>query len=294
MFDYTIVAIEKTIKDIKKVNNIFSILAQLTYIAYLLYALITDTGVFLLNSFVMVISMAYFFYFIALLSKEKEEDLTEQEVNSQNKKLQFIRKFYKYTKHFVKLFAIILAVSDLIVEKSEATAVAILFTALMIIAFVLQLFFDAIIYIITDRFKFFKEAMVADYNNAIKPIKKVSNFVKRLKGEDIAEPEPPTKHKLILDKLVSIRRNEKEKKKAEEKEMQKAEQKTLREAKIAEKKSRGKSNVLKSLLSKVSRKDKHTDEKTNERVQDLPQLTNGDDSSQTVVSDTSHHEGVTK
>ena len=112
-----------------------------------------------------------------------------------------------------------------------AEALSVILTALMIVGWVLGIVFELITYFLVSRFEFILEGVKADFEG----FSKVGNFFKRLKGEEVKEPLPPTKQRRWLDEKVAQTRAER----AQEKEERKAQAKQQkRQAKIDKKQAK--------------------------------------------------------
>ena len=97
--------------------------------------------------------------------------------------------------------------------------------ALQLMLFLLQIVFDFLRYILEKRFELFLTAIKMDVDHVTKPVKTVSNFFKKLSGEEIQEEPTPTKTQAkaqaLLTKRVQLAKEEKARLR-EEKQLEKA------------------------------------------------------------------------
>jgi hypothetical protein len=78
MFDYTKTAVNKIVADFKKFFLRFSIGAQIVYIAYLLYALLTNTELWIVTAILLVLTVAYFIFFLVATAKDADKKLKKR------------------------------------------------------------------------------------------------------------------------------------------------------------------------------------------------------------------------
>ena len=165
MFDFTRNAIEKTIRDIKRIDLGVNILIQLLYIAYLIIAIATGSGFFAVNVTLLALSLIYMIFFI-IVSKYGDRKI---------KKLG--KKIYKYSKYFLRIFTLGAAVTDLFVAEN-VSAFDIIFVSLMVLVFIVQIFLEIAIFVLTFRVKSFIKAVKNDLN-PVSNIKKLFNREKK-------------------------------------------------------------------------------------------------------------------
>ena len=199
MFDYTKAAFKKTIDDFKLVDYVRNILTQIVYIGYLIYALIIAKDYLWANVILLTLSVAYFVFFLfATAGAHKANKKTRSIVKS----------IYKRCKQLVKLFTLGLTVYGFCLTANHFTPISLLFVALMIVGWILQIVFEVILRIFLNRASLFMEGLEADYQNLIKPAKTVGNFFKKLTGKEIEPEKEPTKNRLLLDKKVAQAKEE--------------------------------------------------------------------------------------
>lgn len=58
----------------------------------------------------------------------------------------------------------------------------------MIVGWILQIIFEVLIKILTNRVNFILEGLEADLDNMLKPVRSVGNFFKKVTGKEVAPP----------------------------------------------------------------------------------------------------------
>lgn len=204
MFDYTKAALTQIIKDFKKLCYVLSILTQTLYIAYLIFAIVTQKGVLSANITLLSISAVYFVFFLIMTGKHG------------SKTAKWAKMLFKRSKQAIKLFTLGVIFYGIYVTAEKVTPISVVFTAFMVVSWVLEIIFEIILSIIATRLQLFKEALDADVENLKKPVTAVGNFLKRMTGKEVEEKEP-TKHRIFLDKKVSEAKTERLEKKRQNK-----------------------------------------------------------------------------
>ena len=230
MFDYTKMMIDQTITDVKRVFHGYKISAQLIYIAYLIYALIAQTGIWYANLALLVLSCGYFAFFMTTTDYGKTPD------GKQLKKK--VNTGYIWAKRFIRLFTLGVATYDILTSSGPTNAISTLLTAMMLIGWLIEVFFDLLIRIITARIALMKEALDADVEMMLKPVKTVGNFFKKAIGQEVPPDEEPSKKRKWLDKKLSERK----------------ERARLEKERIAEEKQRKKEEKRQEALAKKDQK----------------------------------------
>lgn len=236
MFDYTKMTIDQTVTDVKRIFHSYKIGAQLVYIAYLVYALIAKTGIWYANFALLALSVAYFVFFLSTTDYGKTPDGKQLKKN--------VHTTYIWSKRFIRLFTLGIAVYDIVTTPST-NAVSVLLTAFMVIGWAIEILFDVIIRVITARISLVKEAIDADVETLLKPVKSVGNFFKKAIGQAPTPTPEPTKQRKWLDEKMTARKEKQREQKqrlAQEKAQRKAEEKRLREQEKARKKHKKLSN----------------------------------------------------
>ena len=208
MLDYTKAVIQKIKSDFNNLVALFQFSTQIFDMLYLTYALIKGTGVLWVNLLLLGFSLA-FFAFTVFVKLGKLEPTKQA-----NKR---VKQVFAWCKRIIKLYPIGLMTYTVYATTQSVDTLSVLLTALMIVGWVLGIVFELITYFLVSRFEFIAEGLKADFEG----VSKVKNFFKRLKGEEIEEPLPPTKQRIWLDEKVAqtraVRAQEKQERKAEAK-----------------------------------------------------------------------------
>ena len=203
MFDYTKAAVEKLVEDFKKVVYALTLGTQIAYVLYLCYALLAPSGNPIINGLLLVLSLSYLVFFLVMTEYGKTPD------GKQTKRL--VKKIYGICKKLIKLYTLGIAVYGLCMTANNVNPLSLILTVFMVVGFVLQIIFDTLLGIISKRVNLIIEAVIADKNNLVQPVKTVGNFFKKLTGQEIEPETEPSKNIAMLDQRI-------EKKKAQEKE----------------------------------------------------------------------------
>ena len=207
MLDYTIVATQKTVDDIKRFSFIFTLLTQALYIDYLIYAIITKVGYLWLNIPLLVISAAYFIFFLVASGKCGKK-IKDVKANTKHA--------FKVVKITAASFNLAVLLYSIYAFPEEVEPISIVFATLMTVIWVLQLVTELMSVFFEKRMKFFITALKADLEVVTKPINSAQNFVRKIRGEDPVENrDAQTRERKILDEAVAVRRTERINKKRE-------------------------------------------------------------------------------
>lgn len=223
MLDYTIVAVKKTVNDFKKILFFSTVVMQLFYIAYLVYATSAGRGFFPINVALLFLSVAYFGFFLYVSQNQVKKGVKR-----------FGQKAYAYTKLLVNLISLGVMVYGLITTAGNPTAVSLLFTVFMGILWILQVFFQFLVYIVESRARLIIDGLKIDFENVTKPVTATTNFFKKLAGKEEQEREP-IKNREFLDELVQERKTNIQNEKLEKKFLQKQKKLDEKARKRAEK-----------------------------------------------------------
>ena len=229
MFDYTKTAANKIIADFKRFFYWCQVVTQVVYISYLIYALATNTKLWIVNSILLALSVAYFTFFLIATAKEAKKTLKKR-----------VKTLFKRCKQALNLFTLGVMVYGIWQTSTNAKPFSVILTALMIVCWVLQVLFEVILKFFLDKANLIWEAVQADKEEIAKPVKSVGNFFKRITGREVEEPKEPTETRLLLDDMVEEYREQKEQEKKDKKlakKQEKRQAKAARKQKKADKKS---------------------------------------------------------
>lgn len=223
MLDYMKAALKKTFSDLKTVGYWISASTQIIYVAYLIYALIAQTGIVYANAALLGISVSYLIFFFCTTSFGKHPDGKPMGKT--------VKTVCTVLKKCITLFTLGVAVYALVQTAKDVQLIPLLFTALMIVGWVLGVAFELIIRFVSNRVDLITTALEADIEQVTKPFRTVGNFFKKATGQEIEQPKEPNKHRVFLDKVVAEKKEEEKRQKIEEKQLKKekkAEEKQLR------------------------------------------------------------------
>lgn len=263
MLDYTKMAIKQTVSDLKKTDYIRNVATQIIYIIYLIYTLIVGTGILALNIVLLVISTSYFVFFLTMTSAGKTPEGKNVKKTG--------TAVYVWTKRLIKLFTLGVAVYGICTAVERVSAVSVILAALMIVGWILQIIFEVLIKILTNRVNFILEGLEADLDNMLKPVRSVGNFFKKVTGKEVAPPKEPTKNQLKLKEKVELYRAEQKKKKEEERLRREAEKSAARQLAKEQKRDEKQSVRIESrLLRAAEKQQKATERETRRAEKELP------------------------
>ena len=204
MLDYTKAAILKIQDDLRKLLAWANLIMQITYIGYLIYAICTHAGIYIANIVLLALSAAYFIFY-AFISAGG--------TNKCSKKTQkTVKLIFKRSKQVIKFFTLGVMLYGIYATSQQVTPVSVLFSAFMIVAWLVPFVLEFLIKYFSFRAQLFIEALSADIEPVAKPIKSMGNFFKKVSGKEIEPEKEKTDAQLRarawLDKKVEDNRAE--------------------------------------------------------------------------------------
>ena len=224
MLAYTKAAGKKILHDIQKLSFACNIVTQLFYIFYLTYAVWSGTGIFYANLIMLVLSCSYFGFF-----------LHNHNFGGKKKTAATVAKIFKWCKRLIKLFNLGIMAYGIFYTATQPDPLSIILTAVMALLWIADLALEIAVKVIKSWWDLFLEGIQADFEIISKPAGAVGNLFKRMTGKEVEEPEPPTKKRLLLDRLVEENKAEKKNKKLETKHSKSQEKLKEKERKRKEK-----------------------------------------------------------
>ena len=244
MLDYTKMAIRQTIADLKRVDYIRNVATQIVYIVYLIYNLAAGAGYLALNIVLLVLAAAYFVFFLTVTSLGKTpEGKTLKKTGTA---------VYVWCRRLIKLFTLGLTVYGICTAVGHVSALSVILAALMIVGWCLQIIFEVLIKILTNRVNFILEGLEADLDNMLRPVRSVGNFFKKIAGKEVTPVEAyraEQKRKKAEEKIrrevarTAAKQSEKERLKREKRSVR-IENKLLKAAKKREKEDERNTKIL--------------------------------------------------
>ena len=175
MLSNTKAAIGKMIDDIRAFSYYFSIAMQVIYFAYLLYAIGTDRGILWLNITLAGLSIAYFVFYVATYNK-KESAIKQMKKSA--------RQLHRWCKLAGKTLTLCVMVYSIYATTQDVSPTSVILTALMVVAWVLQLLFSLVIGFLEKEKDLILEAIRKDMDPVTRPARAVSGFFKKFKRQD--------------------------------------------------------------------------------------------------------------
>ena len=163
------------IDDIKSFSYHFNIVMQVMYFAYLLYAIGTERGILWLNISLAGLSILYFVFFVATYNKK--DDTAKQVKKS-------ARTFHRWCKLGGKTLTLGVMVYSIYATTQDVSPTSVILTALMVVAWVLQLLFSLVIGFLEKEKDLILEAIRKDMEPVTKPVKAVGGFFKKFRRSD--------------------------------------------------------------------------------------------------------------
>lgn len=163
------------IDDIKAFSYYFNLVMQVMYFAYLLYAIGTERGVLWLNILLAGLSILYFVFYVATYNK-KENAITRMKKSA--------RRLHRWCKLAGKTLTLCVMVYSIYATTQDVSPTSVIMTALMVVAWVLQLLFSLIIGFLEKEKDLILEAIRKDIEPVTKPARAVSGFFKRFRKSD--------------------------------------------------------------------------------------------------------------
>ncbi len=227
MLDYTKTAIRKTFDDYKRVDYYRNIITQLLYVAYLVYAVCTKTGFIWVDVALLALSVSYFIFFMIMTRGKPLAPVRKVQKS--------VAVIFRRSKQLLKLFTLGVMLYGVYFTTQNVTVLSVLFSALMIVGWILQIVFEVLMKIFIARGQLIIEALEADFEGVTKPVKAVGNFFKKITGKEVEAPKEKSKNRVWLDKEVEEYRAEKKEKKKRDKQDRKQEKQDRKRANKAAK-----------------------------------------------------------
>ena len=168
-------AISKIIGDIKSFSYCFNIVMQIMYFAFLLYAIGTERGILWLNITLAGLSILYFIFYVATYNK-KETAMKKMKKSAKH--------LHRWCKLGGKTLTLCVMVYSIYTTTQDVSATSVIMTALMVVAWVLQLLFSLVIGFLEKEKDLILDAIRKDMEPITKPAKAVSGFFKKFRRSD--------------------------------------------------------------------------------------------------------------
>ena len=198
MFKYTKAAIDIVIGDIKRYCNIFKYGSMIFTFLYFGYAIYSRSGNVIINVILLILFVVYML--LDFLTNNKDLKVIKK----------FVRRSYKFLKFITKTFSLGVMVYSIYNATTNVSPISIILATLMIVMWVLQLLFEIIIEIFNDKKDLIVVGWNQDIENLKRPVTNVSNFIKKVKGENVVVDENKNcKEIKILEKKINKNKEKK-------------------------------------------------------------------------------------
>lgn len=227
MFECTQIALKETVRELRRYDVVRVILTQIIYFAHTIYQIVNNCingfklWYIILYGILSLLTLSYLTFFCIIT------DFKEGTVK--NKYCRLMGKILKNIKRVVRIYSLIMAISAVTSLYADITPLSIILTALMVVAFILQIVFEILIKVVCVRCNYILEGIKADVNLILTPINKVLKVV----GKDFETAETTvTQRKLMLkaEKLKKEKKQDKKERKSQIKKEKKLEKKLKRKA----------------------------------------------------------------
>ena len=201
MLDYTKAALSHVKTTFKKIDYARNLITQSVYILYLFYALFSGAGVRIANAILLILSLAYLGFFLYV---------TAYKVGKTVKRT--VKTIFRRCKLLIRFFTLGVMIYGICVTVNDVNAFSVLLSVFMAVGWILQILFEIISTFLLKQANYFVEALEADFEPLTKPVKKVSNFFKKMTGKEVDEEESvqekPSATRVFLDKKVAESKTE--------------------------------------------------------------------------------------
>lgn len=218
MLDYTTTAIDIIKEDLKKFSRFVKIVSLVFTTGYFIFVLFLGTGNFVVN---LVLASLFFIYTIYDLIFGKKSNRSVKKI---------VKQTYKWTTLLIR-FGSLVAMLYGIYTASSAVPITIILSTLMIILWIFQVMLELFITIFNSKVELIMAAVKQDIDNVKKPITKIQNVIRRVKGEPIPETPPKTRGILQIEKKIEEKRQARADQKAAKKKEKEAAKAAKKQAK---------------------------------------------------------------
>lgn len=234
MLKYTIAAIEKTIDDIKLLARTFEFILAFMQIPFAVYNLATNTGIFLVNLALLIISSAYFIIFL-IASRAYSTTLKKQEKKHWKNIKAKAKKIARWSKRPVQLYSFAIIIYGLTIPTTAFKPLSIILLLLQLLTFIIFFFIDLLSIAIEKRKNLFKEAWKSDMDDIKEPGRIVGNAVKSIFGKETTPKPTASRTEQILNKYIQDKKEKQLQAKAAIKQQKVQAKQQKKEARLAAK-----------------------------------------------------------
>lgn len=201
MLDYTKAAFSHVKNTFKKIDYARNLITQGVYILYLFYALFAGAGVRIANAILLILSLAYLGFFLYVTAYKVGKSIRRA-----------VKTAFRRCKLLIRFFTLGVMIYGISATVNDVNVFSVLLSVFMAVGWILQILFEIISTFILKQANYFMEALEADFEPLTKPVKKVSNFFKKMTGKEVDEeetaPKKPSSTRIFLDKKVAENKTE--------------------------------------------------------------------------------------
>lgn len=203
MFKYTKAGIRLIVDQFKLFAKICKLGFLLFNICFYIVALAMNLGNRYVNIALLAVISIYGIFDIFFLGRLKK------------KQKRAVKRSVKWLKFGIRFLGLASAIYGLYLAAESANAITIILTTLSIIWWVIQVFLEIVVEVIQTKADLLIAGWKKDVEDIKKPVTKVSNFFKKVKGEEIPESDIDQSQIDVLDSYIveEEKKNHKSKKK---------------------------------------------------------------------------------
>ena len=203
MFTSTRAVLAKSLEDFKRSVYIIGIISNLFYIFSIVYAIIDKNGLIYVNIPMLVISVAYFIFYIVAYGHVDGKRI--------KRKIAEINRWFKIFAHTLTL---VVTVYSLYAATEKPHFLSVLFAVLTTLSWIFQIVSSLTIRFFEVRAELLIAAIEEDTEGIRRPINAVSAVISKIKGEEPREQKNQASGK-IKEKIKQIKEDFIAKRKAE-------------------------------------------------------------------------------
>lgn len=197
MFKYTLIAKDIIIRDIKKYVALFKYAFLAINVGYYVFAIVTGLGYLWANIALLAVILLYFIFTVIT-----------QNIKMKTAKKR-VKRTYKWIKIGIKAITLGATLYGIYIAANAVNPISIIITTLMIILWVLETLLEIISEVVASKIDLLIAGWKKDIEDIKKPVSKVGNFFRKLKGEEPIESDYDQSKIDILDNEINKKMNSK-------------------------------------------------------------------------------------
>lgn len=196
MLNYTRASLEIIMDDIRKYAKLFKNFSLAFTTGYFIYVLLTKSGFFIVNIILASLFLVYTCFELIVSKKEIK------------KIRKVVKKSYRYIVLGLKLFTLTALVYSIYTATTEISPLTTIFTTVMIVLWVLQVFLEIFVSIFESKVDLLIAGWNKDLEDIKQPITNIKNIFRRVKGEPLPPVKEKSKELLRLEKKIERNEND--------------------------------------------------------------------------------------